>query len=340
MDQGPIAQSGAWLAVGREIAETLARVDASAFQPSSTSSEMRGAAGSSRDRGVRGSSRRWPRCVSCTSAALRILSVKRPPHPFALGMGSASSRDPARPRSAFHFGRIAKEEGARIALITREPDSELAQLADCVFHAPDRNDATVRRQPLRADEPHSPRCDCPGTDAGHPRCASDHAQPPHQPAIERCGVTASAKRPASRNRYRNWAASARRFFIARDRCSLSARGNTIRSCRASAWRSNGQLTGGTGRLKAFAAFSETTESAARRVGAISACGQMHGTVLVDDNGQLVLDSVQLWNDKRPGEEVSAFVAAHDLDALWPTCRQSSVRRLARVQAEMDRPQST
>jgi xylulokinase len=81
---------------------------------------------------------------------------------------------------------------------------------------------------------------------------------------------------------------------------------------------------------------ETTEGAARRVGAIAACGQMHGTVLVDDKGQLVLDSVQLWNDKRSGEEVSAFVSTHDVDALGDY-RQSSVRRLARIQTEMDRP---
>jgi xylulokinase len=72
-----------------------------------------------------------------------------------------------------------------------------------------------------------------------------------------------------------------------------------------------------GAVESIRRVLETTEGAARRVGAISACGQMHGTVLVDDNGQLVLDSVQLWNDKRPGEEVSAFVAAHDLDGLWP-----------------------
>ncbi len=29
------------------------------------------------------------------------------------------------------------------------------------------------------------------------------------------------------------------------------------------------------------------------------------------------NSVQLWNDKRPSEEVAAFVAAQDVDALWP-----------------------
>jgi xylulokinase len=62
---------------------------------------------------------------------------------------------------------------------------------------------------------------------------------------------------------------------------------------------------------------ETVEDAPSRIGAIAACGQMHGIVLVDSDGQLVLDSVQLWNDKRPSEEVAAFASAHDVDALWP-----------------------
>ena len=44
---------------------------------------------------------------------------------------------------------------------------------------------------------------------------------------------------------------------------------------------------------------------------------MHGTVLIDAGGELALDSVQLWNDKRPTAEVSAFAAANDVDALWP-----------------------
>ena len=57
------------------------------------------------------------------------------------------------------------------------------------------------------------------------------------------------------------------------------------------------------------------EGGARRVLAIAACGQMHGTVLIDDGGELTLDSVQLWNDKRPTAEVSAFAAANDVDAL-------------------------
>ena len=62
---------------------------------------------------------------------------------------------------------------------------------------------------------------------------------------------------------------------------------------------------------------DAVEDGARRVLAIAACGQMHGTVLIDAGGELVLDSVQLWNDKRPTAEVSAFAAANDVDALWP-----------------------
>lgn len=59
------------------------------------------------------------------------------------------------------------------------------------------------------------------------------------------------------------------------------------------------------------------DNAADRVLAVAACGQMHGTVLLDAAGNLVLDAVQLWNDKRPSAEVSAFAAAHDTGALWP-----------------------
>lgn len=62
---------------------------------------------------------------------------------------------------------------------------------------------------------------------------------------------------------------------------------------------------------------EAVDGAAHRIDAIAACGQMHGAVLVDAAGELTLDAVQLWNDKRPSEEVAAFVAANDVEALWP-----------------------
>jgi xylulokinase len=62
---------------------------------------------------------------------------------------------------------------------------------------------------------------------------------------------------------------------------------------------------------------DAVEGAAHRVLAVAACGQMHGTVLIDSAGKLALDSVQLWNDKRASQEVAAFAAANDADALWP-----------------------
>jgi xylulokinase len=46
------------------------------------------------------------------------------------------------------------------------------------------------------------------------------------------------------------------------------------------------------------------------IDAIAACGQMHGTVLVDDAGKLVRDSAPLWNDKRTVGYVTAFEKLH------------------------------
>lgn len=65
------------------------------------------------------------------------------------------------------------------------------------------------------------------------------------------------------------------------------------------------------------AVLDAVEDAPHRVLAVAACGQMHGTVLIDADGQLTLDAVQLWNDKRPSAEVAAFAATHDTAALWP-----------------------
>ncbi|MBI2253215.1 MAG: pentose kinase [Proteobacteria bacterium] len=50
--------------------------------------------------------------------------------------------------------------------------------------------------------------------------------------------------------------------------------------------------------------------AARRVAAICACGQMHGTVLLDGQGELTRDAVPLWNDKRTAALVNAFEAKY------------------------------
>jgi len=50
------------------------------------------------------------------------------------------------------------------------------------------------------------------------------------------------------------------------------------------------------------------EGAAGRVAAICSCGQMHGAVLIDDDGNLTLEAVPLWNDKRTMPQVDRFIA--------------------------------
>ena len=44
--------------------------------------------------------------------------------------------------------------------------------------------------------------------------------------------------------------------------------------------------------------------------AVCACGQMHGTVLLDANGEPTRETVPLWNDKRTTALVAAFEATH------------------------------
>ncbi len=58
------------------------------------------------------------------------------------------------------------------------------------------------------------------------------------------------------------------------------------------------------------AVTDKVEGAAARVAAICSCGQMHGSVLIDDDGNPTLDAVPLWNDKRTLPQVDAYVARH------------------------------
>ncbi|MBE7182804.1 MAG: pentose kinase [Methylobacterium mesophilicum] len=51
--------------------------------------------------------------------------------------------------------------------------------------------------------------------------------------------------------------------------------------------------------------------ARERIAAVAACGQMHGTVLIDDGGGVTREAVPLWNDKRTMDFVSAFEARND-----------------------------
>jgi xylulokinase len=51
---------------------------------------------------------------------------------------------------------------------------------------------------------------------------------------------------------------------------------------------------------------DKTPGARSRIAAVAACGQMHGTVLVGSDGELVRDTAPLWNDKRTVDYVTAF----------------------------------
>jgi xylulokinase len=57
--------------------------------------------------------------------------------------------------------------------------------------------------------------------------------------------------------------------------------------------------------------------AVERIAGIAACGQNHGSVLIDDAGELVLEEVPLWNDKRTRQIVDAFRQEQNTAALLP-----------------------
>jgi xylulokinase len=59
------------------------------------------------------------------------------------------------------------------------------------------------------------------------------------------------------------------------------------------------------------------EEGPTRVAAICACGQMHGSVLVDDDGNLARETALLWNDKRTMPQVQALAARVPAESLLP-----------------------
>jgi len=69
----------------------------------------------------------------------------------------------------------------------------------------------------------------------------------------------------------------------------------------------------TGVVQAIRTVLDQLPGAAARIAAICACGQMHGTVLVDRAGCPTRDTAPLWNDKRTTDLVTAFEAAHPSD---------------------------
>jgi xylulokinase len=63
---------------------------------------------------------------------------------------------------------------------------------------------------------------------------------------------------------------------------------------------------------------DQVDDAVDRIAGIAACGQMHATVLIDPAGELALEEVPLWNDKRTRELVRQFLQEHDSDTWFPT----------------------
>ena len=126
----PIAQSGAWLAVGREIEKALARVGARGFQRFVDCSETKAAAGSSDGQGRSGLVAEMAAMRSMHIGRVAIRLARRPPLPFGAAMAFEVSGS-GKTRSASTFAELAKEEGAERSksLSTREPDNRLAKLA-------------------------------------------------------------------------------------------------------------------------------------------------------------------------------------------------------------------
>lgn len=63
------------------------------------------------------------------------------------------------------------------------------------------------------------------------------------------------------------------------------------------------------------AVTVEAKAAGHQIEAVVACGQMHGTVLVDADGRLARETVPLWNDKRTLSYVEDFEARENL-ADW------------------------
>jgi xylulokinase len=83
------------------------------------------------------------------------------------------------------------------------------------------------------------------------------------------------------------------------------------------WSEQRPQTWWEGTVASIHAVLEQVSGASKRILALAACGQMHGTVLIDDDGHLVLERVPLWNDKRTRSIVDNFLRTQDTDALLP-----------------------
>ena len=65
-----------------------------------------------------------------------------------------------------------------------------------------------------------------------------------------------------------------------------------------------------GVVQATRTVLDRVPGAAQRIEAVCACGQMHGTVLLDGDGEPTRPTAPLWNDKRTNALVAEFEATH------------------------------
>lgn len=72
-----------------------------------------------------------------------------------------------------------------------------------------------------------------------------------------------------------------------------------------------------GAVETTRAVLQSVAGAADRIVAVAACGQMHGTVLIDAAGEPVLETVPLWNDKRTRAVVEKLLRDHGVEGFLP-----------------------
>lgn len=136
MDPRQTARARPWLAVGQEIAELLARIDATAFAKVVTAFDDPGQRWFFSGQGRSG--------LVAQMAAMRFMHIGRTVHFVgevsapsirkgdALLVISGSGETPV----SVGFARIAREEGAKVVTLTHKPKATLAGIADIVLPVP------------------------------------------------------------------------------------------------------------------------------------------------------------------------------------------------------------
>ena len=81
------------------------------------------------------------------------------------------------------------------------------------------------------------------------------------------------------------------------------------------WAEQRPLDWWSGVAAAIREVLSAVEGARDRIAAVCACGQMHGTVLVDGAGRPTRETAPLWNDKRTADIVAAFEREHGAETF-------------------------